>query len=128
MNSNLVGCSTGKTDGSVPLRLKFMAFAPCRVHAQISMERNHPRFFKEFASWEWLDQEGAGGKLPRCWLSSFSCHWRFSSSDAWMIIKDGPQKCAAQFPKWLGCVVANHESLSGSLITGGGALFAAWVA
>jgi hypothetical protein len=51
-----------------------------------------------------------------------------AAADAWMIIKDGAQRCGAQFPKWLGCVVANHESLSGSLITAGGALFAAWVA
>jgi hypothetical protein len=50
------------------------------------------------------------------------------AADAWMIIKDGAQRCGTQFPKWLGCVVANHESLSGSLIGAGGALFAAWVA
>ena len=58
--------------------------------------------------------------------------WRafavLAAADAWMIIKDGSQRCGAQFPKWLGCVVANHESLSGSLIAAGGALFAAWVA
>src|SRR6266540_7038329 len=36
-----------------------------------------------------------------------------AAADAWMIIKDGAQRCGAQFPKWLGCVVANHESLSG---------------
>jgi hypothetical protein len=51
-----------------------------------------------------------------------------AAADAWMIIKDGAQRCGVQFPKWFGCVVANHESLSGSLITAGGALFAAWVA
>jgi hypothetical protein len=51
-----------------------------------------------------------------------------AAADAWMILKDGAQRCGAQFPKWLGCVVANHESLSGSLIAAGGALFAAWVA
>ena len=51
-----------------------------------------------------------------------------AAADAGMIIKDGAQRCGAQFPKWLGCVVANHESLSGSLIAAGGALFAAWVA
>jgi hypothetical protein len=52
-----------------------------------------------------------------------------ASADAWMIIKEGgAQRCVAQFPKWLGCVVANHESLTGSLITAGGAIFAAWVA
>jgi hypothetical protein len=51
-----------------------------------------------------------------------------AAADAWMIIKDDAQRCGAQIPKWLGCVVANHESLSGSLITAGGALFAAWLA
>jgi hypothetical protein len=51
-----------------------------------------------------------------------------AAADTWMIIKDGSQRCGTQFPKWLGCVVANHESLSGSLITAGGAIFAAWVA
>jgi hypothetical protein len=50
-----------------------------------------------------------------------------AAADAWMI-KDGAQRCAAQFPKWLGCVVANHEDLAGRLIAAGGALFAAWVA
>jgi hypothetical protein len=49
------------------------------------------------------------------------------AADASMI-KDGAQRCGAIFPKWLGCVVANHEDLSGSLIAAGGALFAAWVA
>ena len=47
-----------------------------------------------------------------------------AAADAWMIIKDDAERCGAQFPKWLGCLVANHESLSGSLITAGGALFA----
>ena len=51
-----------------------------------------------------------------------------AAADGWMIIKDGAQRCGAQFPKWLGCVVANHENLSGGLIAAGGALFAAWVA
>jgi hypothetical protein len=51
-----------------------------------------------------------------------------AAADASMILKDGAQRCGVQFPKWLGCVVANHESLSGSLLTAGGALFAAWVA
>src|SRR5262249_34247950 len=51
-----------------------------------------------------------------------------AAADGWMIIKDGAQRCGTQFPKWLGCVVANHENLSGSLIAAGGALFAAWVA
>jgi hypothetical protein len=53
-----------------------------------------------------------------------------AAADAWMIIKGDTQRCGwpPQIPKWLGCVLANHESLSGSLITAGGALFAAWVA
>ena len=34
----------------------------------------------------------------------------------------------AQFPKWLGCAMAVHESLAGSLIAAGGALFGAWLA
>lgn len=37
-------------------------------------------------------------------------------------------KCPLQFPKWVGCVLANHESLSGSLIGAGGALVAAVIA
>ena len=36
--------------------------------------------------------------------------------------------CAAKFPKWLGCVLANHENLAGGLIGGSGALFGAWLA
>jgi hypothetical protein len=51
-----------------------------------------------------------------------------AAADAGMIEKDSAQRCAAQFPKWLGCVVANHENLAGSLIAVGGALFAARVA
>jgi hypothetical protein len=34
----------------------------------------------------------------------------------------------SQFPKWLGCAIATHETLAGSLIAAGGALFAAWLA
>ena len=34
-------------------------------------------------------------------------------ADAWMILKDGAEKCPAQFPKWIGCVLANHETLWG---------------
>jgi hypothetical protein len=48
-------------------------------------------------------------------------------TDQWMISKT-IETCPAQFPKWIGCVLANHENLSGSLITAGGALFAAWIA
>ena len=50
------------------------------------------------------------------------------SADQWMILKDGSERCPAQFPKWFGCVLANHQTLSGSLISAGGALFAAWIA
>jgi hypothetical protein len=49
-------------------------------------------------------------------------------TDQWMILKDGSERCTAQFPKWIGCVLANHETLSGSLIAAAGALFAAWIA
>ena len=49
-------------------------------------------------------------------------------ADQWMILKSGVESCPAKFPMWIGCVLANHENLSGSLITAGGALFAAWVA
>jgi hypothetical protein len=48
-------------------------------------------------------------------------------TDQWMISKT-IETCPAQFPKWIGCVLANHENLSGSLITAGGALFAEWIA
>ena len=34
----------------------------------------------------------------------------------------------AQFPKWLGCAIAVHETLAGSLIAAAGALFGAWLA
>ena len=47
--------------------------------------------------------------------------------DASVVIK-GVERCPYQFPKWLGCIIANHETLSGSLITVAGALFAAWIA
>jgi hypothetical protein len=32
------------------------------------------------------------------------------------------------FPRWLGCALANHETLAGGLIGAAGALFAAWLA
>jgi hypothetical protein len=35
---------------------------------------------------------------------------------------------SAQFPKWVGCVMAAHESLAGGLIGFAGAIIAAWVA
>jgi hypothetical protein len=34
----------------------------------------------------------------------------------------------SQFPKWLGCAMAVHETLAGSLIAAAGALFGAWLA
>jgi len=37
-----------------------------------------------------------------------------------------PVRCALQFPKWAGCVMAAHENLAGGLIAGFLALFAAW--
>ena len=40
----------------------------------------------------------------------------------------GVEKCPPKFPKWFGCVLANHETLSGGLIGAAGALFAAWLA
>jgi hypothetical protein len=44
------------------------------------------------------------------------------------MMSSNTEKCSYQFPKWFGCVLANHESLSGGLIGAGGALFAAWIA
>ncbi len=46
---------------------------------------------------------------------------------------EGQLRCFAdithsQFPKWLGCAIATHEALAGSLIAAGGALFGAWLA
>jgi hypothetical protein len=76
-----------------------------------------------------LGSQDAGGKVPCCWPSFFLVGLAvLAAADAGVIIKDGAQRCGAQFPKWLGCVVANHESLSGSLVAAGGALFAAWFA
>ena len=34
----------------------------------------------------------------------------------------------SQFPGWLGCAFATHETLAGSLIAAGAALFAGWLA
>jgi hypothetical protein len=39
-----------------------------------------------------------------------------------------PNIWASQWPKWIGCIMAAHESLAGGLIGGGGVLFAAWLA
>jgi hypothetical protein len=36
--------------------------------------------------------------------------------------------CGWQFPKWFGCVLHDHESLTAGLIGAAGALFAAWIA
>jgi len=36
--------------------------------------------------------------------------------------------CELKFPKWMGCVVANHENLAGGLIGAAGTLFAGWLA
>jgi hypothetical protein len=46
---------------------------------------------------------------------------------------EGQLRCFAdiahsQFPKWLGCAIATHEALAGSLIAVVGALFGAWLA
>ena len=40
----------------------------------------------------------------------------------------GSSHCAAQFPKWLGCILAAREGLAGGLIAAGGAIFAGWLA
>src|SRR5689334_16840493 len=46
-----------------------------------------------------------------------------------MAVAWGPQsKCAAQFPKIIGCALASYEALSGGLIAAAGALFAGWLA
>jgi hypothetical protein len=37
-------------------------------------------------------------------------------------------RCALQFPKWIGCVLASHENLAGGLIGAGGTLLAGWIA
>jgi hypothetical protein len=48
--------------------------------------------------------------------------------DSHMITPHG-QRCPYQFPtKWFGCVLANHESISGGLVGAAGALLAAWFA
>jgi hypothetical protein len=39
-----------------------------------------------------------------------------------------PTFLQSQFPKWLGCAMAVHETLAGSLVAASGALFAAWLA
>jgi hypothetical protein len=44
------------------------------------------------------------------------------------MITPGAEKCPPKIPKWFGCVLANHESLSGGLFGAGGALLAAWLA
>ena len=49
------------------------------------------------------------------------------AEDASMIASTEKQ-CSYKFPMWFGCVLANHETLAGSLIAAGGALFAAWIA
>jgi hypothetical protein len=36
--------------------------------------------------------------------------------------------CGAQFPKWVGCVIAAHEGLAAGLIGFAGAIIAAWLA
>ena len=36
--------------------------------------------------------------------------------------------CDLKFPKWFGCVIANHENLAGGLIGAAGTLFAGWLA
>lgn len=36
--------------------------------------------------------------------------------------------CELKFPKWFGCVIANHENLAGGLIGAAGTLFAGWLA
>src|SRR5438034_5636665 len=45
----------------------------------------------------------------------------------------GSKRCAqsiwqSQWPRWLGCAMAQHESLAGGLLGAGGVLFAAWLA
>ena len=39
-----------------------------------------------------------------------------------------PSIWKAQFPKWVGCMMAEHENLAGGLIGASGALFAGWLA
>jgi hypothetical protein len=51
-----------------------------------------------------------------------------AGADLAMNVPQGAAQCALKFPKWLGCVVANHENLAGGLIGGAGTLFAGWLA
>ena len=48
-------------------------------------------------------------------------------------VPDVAKRCAtsiwkAEFPRWLGCAMSQHENLAGGLIAAGGALFAGWLA
>src|SRR5262245_16559705 len=54
----------------------------------------------------WAPEAAGGSSMARCFVDIAS----------------------SQFPKWLGCTMAAHQSLAGGLIGGGGALLAAWIA
>jgi hypothetical protein len=52
-------------------------------------------------------------------------------ADRWMNVGamgSLPQRCILQFPKWIGCATANHESLAGALVGATGTIFAGWLA
>jgi hypothetical protein len=53
---------------------------------------------------------------------AFATAWNPSGNSCFAHFSD------AQFPKWLGCAIAVHETLAGSLIAAAGALFGAWLA
>jgi hypothetical protein len=62
--------------------------------------------------------------IPVFFAFSYFILW---AADARMVTGEAA-KCPWQFPKWFGCVLANHESLAGSLIAVGGGLLAALIA
>lgn len=77
------------------------------------------------------DSKGAGMKsYPRAISLVFAIilviFVILAAADAGMVIPAG-QRCSLGLA-WFGCLLANHEGLSGGLIGGGGALFAAWIA
>jgi hypothetical protein len=57
----------------------------------------------------------------------------FAHAWAPQVASDLSKRCfetfgSAQWPKWIGCAMAVHDSLAAGLIGAGGALFAAWLA
>ena len=67
----------------------------------------------------------ATGAKARCYLYWSACN--SAVVDAGMITPHA-ERCPYQFPKWVGCALANHESLSGKFDCRCWRLFAAFVA